>query len=130
MRSNILALTAAGLLAMSASAFAQGSTVTGVVGGAATGAVVGGPVGAVVGGVVGGIAGTAIDPPPPAAREYVIRERREPVRIEQRVVVGEALPETVVVQRIPEYDSYGYAYVNDQRVIVDSRSGRVVEIVE
>jgi hypothetical protein len=131
MISKIFAATAvAGLIAMSGAATAQEGTAAGVAGGAATGAVVGGPVGAVVGGVVGGIAGTAIDPPPPEARQYVIRQERPSVRVERQVVVGEALPDTVVVERIPEYDTYGYAYVNDRRVIVDRDSGRVIEIIE
>lgn len=130
MNTRIILAAAIGALALSGAAQAQEGTAAGVAGGAATGAVVGGPVGAVVGGVVGGIAGTAIDPPPAEVRQYVVRERAEPVRIERRVVVGEALPETVVVREVPNYEAYSYAYVNDQRVIVDRRSRKVVEIVD
>ncbi|MGQ4272653.1 DUF1236 domain-containing protein [Terrihabitans sp. B22-R8] len=130
MNKKFIVAAAAGLFAMSGAAFAQEGTATGAAGGAVTGAIVGGPVGAVVGGVVGAAAGTAIDPPPREVREYVVRERAEPVVVQERIVVGEALPQTVVVHRIPEHETYSYAYVNEQRVIVETDSGRVVEIVE
>lgn len=114
------------------SAFAQNSTVTGAAGGAVTGAVVGGPVGAAVGGVVGAIAGTAIDPPPERVVTYVRQAPvlSERVVVQERVVVGEPLPQTVVVQQIPEYPNYAFAVVNQQRVIVEPSSRRVVQVIE
>lgn len=119
-------------LVMASPALAQNSTVNGAAGGAVTGAIVGGPVGAAVGGVVGAIAGTAIDPPPQRVVTYV-REAPVPterVVVQERVVVGEPLSQTVAVQQVPENPNYGYALVNDRRVIVEPQSRRVVQVIE
>ncbi|MCO5731365.1 DUF1236 domain-containing protein [Rhizobium sp. SSA_523] len=111
---------------------AQSSTVNGAAGGAVTGAIVGGPVGAAVGGVVGAIAGTAIDPPPQQVVTYV-REApmpSTPVVVQEQVVVGKALPSTVVVTPVPENPTYGYAVVNERRVIVEPSTRQVVQIID
>lgn len=119
-------------LLLAGSAMAQNSTVTGAAGGAVTGAVVGGPVGAAVGGVVGAIAGTAIDPPPERVVTYVRQAPvpAERVVVQEHVVVGEPLPQTVVIQQIPENPNYAYAVVNQQRVIVEPSSRRVVQVID
>ena len=100
--------------------------------GAVTGALVGGPVGAVVGGVLGVTAGAHINPPP---REVVTYVEEQPVPqqrivVQEQVVVGEALPEDVVVEQVPESDGYAYAFVNDQRVIVEPDTRRIVKIIQ
>ena len=125
-----IVLTASVVLAAGAS-FAQSSTVNGAAGGAVTGAIVGGPVGAAVGGVVGAVAGTAIDPPPERVVSYV-REAPAPtdtVVVQEKIVVGEALPQTVVVQSVPENPKYSYAIVNKQRVIVEPASRKVIQVI-
>ncbi|MBY5420897.1 DUF1236 domain-containing protein [Rhizobium leguminosarum] len=123
---------AAGILLASTSAFAQSSTVTGAVGGAATGAIVGGPVGAAVGGIVGGVAGSVIDPPPQQVVTYVQQAPAPTERIvaKEKVVVGQPLPETVVVTPIPDDPKYAYAIVNDQRVIVEPSSRKVIQVIQ
>ncbi|MBY3180146.1 DUF1236 domain-containing protein [Rhizobium laguerreae] len=123
---------AAGVLMASTSAFAQSSTVTGAAGGAATGAIVGGPVGAAVGGIVGGVAGSVIDPPPPKVVTYVQQAPAptERVVVKERVVVGQPLPETVVVTPIPDDPNYAYAIINDQRVIVEPSSRKVIQVIQ
>ncbi|MGR6433099.1 DUF1236 domain-containing protein [Rhizobium sp. PAMB 3182] len=110
--------------------FAADSAVTGAAGGAVTGAVVGGPVGAAVGGVVGAIAGVAIDPPPQKVITYVETQPAppQPVVIQQPVVVGKPIPQTVVLTPVPEDPTYSYAFVNDQRVIVDPNTYVVVGV--
>jgi hypothetical protein len=108
-------------------AFAQASTATGAVGGAAVGAVVGGPVGAVVGGAVGATVGAAAEPPA-EVRSYVVQERRPSVRVSEEVVVGRPLPRQVVLYNIPN-SQYEYSVVNDQRVIVEPGTRKVVYIV-
>jgi len=50
--------------------------------------------------------------------------------IQREVVVGDTLPDTVIIRKVPRYESYGYAVVNKHRVIVDPRTHRVVEIVQ
>ncbi|MBY3270859.1 DUF1236 domain-containing protein [Rhizobium laguerreae] len=123
---------AVGILMASTSAFAQSSTVTGAAGGAATGAIVGGPVGAAVGGIVGGVAGSVIDPPPPKVVTYVQQAPAptERVVVKERVVVGQPLPETVVVTPIPDDPNYAYAIINDQRVIVEPSSRKVIQVIQ
>lgn len=130
MRKIVLIAAAAGLVA--GGAIAQESTVNGAVGGAVTGAIVGGPIGAAVGGVVGAAAGTAIDPPPERVVTYV-REQplpAQPVVVERQVVVGEPLPQTVVLTPVPEAPDYSYAYVNERRVIVDPSTHTVVQVLD
>jgi hypothetical protein len=50
--------------------------------------------------------------------------------VEDRVVVGEPLPPTVVLRPVPNYTEYRYAVVNDRRVIVEPRTRRVVKIID
>ncbi|MFP3547236.1 DUF1236 domain-containing protein [Rhizobium sp. SIMBA_035] len=121
--------TAASL--MSGVALAQSSTVNGAAGGAVTGAIVGGPVGAAVGGVAGAVAGTVIDPPPQKVVTYV-REVPAPstrVVVKEKIVVGQPLPETVVVTPVPENPKYAFAVVNDERVIVEPSSRKVIQVI-
>ncbi|MGV1794832.1 DUF1236 domain-containing protein [Rhizobium lusitanum] len=129
-RTIVSAAAAFGLLA--GSAFAQSSTVTGAAGGAVTGAVVGGPVGAAVGGVAGAIVGSAIDPPPQKVVTYV-EEQPAPAAeavVQDKIVVGQPLPEAVVVTPVPDNPTYAYAVVNHERVIVQPETRKVVKIIE
>lgn len=126
-------LIVATLFAVSVSgvAFAQDSTTTGAAGGAVTGAIVGGPVGAAVGGVVGAIAGTAVQPPPPPVVTYVERQPvpADVIVIEEPIAIGQPIPRQVVLQPIPDDPAYGYAVINNQRVIVDPTTYVVVGVV-
>ena len=126
MRKILLASVFAAALAPVA-AFAQATTATGVVGGAVTGAVVGGPVGAVVGGVVGGAVGAAVEPPP-EVRTYVMEERIPSVAVQEQIVVGQPLPSTVMLRPVPQHQQYAYAVVNNERVIVDAGTRKVIKI--
>jgi hypothetical protein len=127
MKIHMLATVAALALAP-ATAFAQGSTVGGAVGGAAVGAVVGGPVGAVVGAGVGGTMG-AIAEPPAEVITYVERDTAPSVTVQDEIVVGRPVPTTVELRPVPQHTEFRYAYINNSRVIVDSRSGKVVKII-
>jgi uncharacterized protein DUF1236 len=127
---RILAFAVTAAVALSpVAAFSQGSTVGGAVGGAVVGGVVGGPVGAVVGAGVGGTMGAAAEPPAGVVT-YVERERGPSVTVQERVVIGEALPETVELRAVPDHTEFRYAVVNQKRVIVDGRSRKVVKIIE
>jgi hypothetical protein len=128
MRIRILAATAA-LVLTPAIAFGQGSTVGGAVGGAVVGGAVGGSVGAVVGAGVGSTVGAAVEPPAPVVT-YVQREDAPSVAVQERIAVGEPLPATVQLRTIPKYEHFRYAVVNNQRVIVEPRSRKIVKIVE
>jgi uncharacterized protein YraI len=104
----------------------SGGQATGVAGGAIAGALIGGPVGAVIGAVAGAATGTVIDPPP-TVRTYVTANRVEPVYLEGEVVVGAALPPSVKVYDIPQYQ-YRYAYINGRTVLVEPGSNKIVYI--
>ena len=122
---------AAALVLASGVAFAQSSTVNGAAGGAVTGAIVGGPVGAAVGGVAGATVGAILEPPPQKVVTYV-REAPAPsakVVVKQKVIVGQPLPETVVVTPVPDNPKYAYAVVNDERVIVEPSSRKVIQVI-
>jgi phage tail tape-measure protein len=103
---------------LSGPAFSQnaGGTVGGAVGGAAVGTVVGGPVGTVVGGAIGAIVGSSLPPQP-----SVVYDRP--------VVVGEEMPGTMTYYPVPNYDAYDYAIVNNQRVVVDRNTHRIVRVI-
>ena len=131
MLSKLMVGVAAAATLMSGVALAQPSTVNGAAGGAVTGAIVGGPVGAAVGGVTGAVVGTVIDPPPQKVVTYV-REAPAPsarVVVKEKIVVGQPLPETVVVTPVPENPKYAFAVVNDERVIVEPSSRKVIQVI-
>lgn len=131
MKTKIIVLSAAVLAILAPAASAQQGTVNGAAGGAVTGAIVGGPVGAAVGGVVGAIAGTAIDPPPPRVVTYVEQAPipADPVVIQEKIVVGKPIPQTVVLTPVPDAPQYAYAVVNQERVIVDPQTRTVVQVI-
>ncbi|MNC93699.1 hypothetical protein D3C83_103870 [compost metagenome] len=52
------------------------------------------------------------------------------VVVEERIVVGEPLPPSVVLVPVPRHRQYAYAIVNDRRVIVEPRSRRVIHIID
>ncbi|CDM61112.1 MULTISPECIES: DUF1236 domain-containing protein [Rhizobium] len=124
--------TATTVLLLSSSVFAQSSTVTGAAGGAATGAIVGGPAGAAVGGIVGGVAGSLLDPPPQKVITYVQQAPAPTTKVvvKEKVVVGQPLPQTVIVTPVPDDPKYAYAIVNDQRVIVEPSSRKVIQVIQ
>jgi hypothetical protein len=124
----MIALLAATTLAP-AVAFAQGSTVGGAVGGAVVGGVVGGPVGAVVGAGVGSTVGMAAEPPDEVVT-YVRREESPSVTVREHVVVGEELPSTVELRTVPSHTEYRYAVVNNERVIVEPKSRKIIKIIK
>ena len=131
MLSKLMVGVATAATLMSGVALAQSSTVNGAAGGAVTGAIVGGPVGAAVGGVTGAVVGTVIDPPPQKVVTYV-REAPAPsarVVVKEKIVVGQPLPETVVVTPVPENPKYAFAVVNDERVIVEPSSRKVIQVI-
>jgi hypothetical protein len=97
--------------------------------GAADGAAVAGPLGAAVGSVIGGAIGV-IEPAPPPVVTYVERERIPSVVVHEKIAIGEPLPETVIIHKVPQHDDYAYAVVNNQRVIVEPSSRKVIKILK
>ena len=121
-------LTATAVLAlMGAPALAQSG------GGAAAGAATGAVGGAVVGAGVGAVAGGLAEAQQPRFRQYVVTQSRPSVRVQEEVRVGAVLPASgVTYYEVPaEYgvQNYRYTVVNDQVVLVDPGSRRIVQVV-
>lgn len=102
MRSVALALAAASLLASAVTANAQSTTV---------------------------IETTGVGPPDEVVT-YVQRERVPSVRVEGDISIGYAVPDTVEIRTIPQHQKYGYAVVNNRRVILDPGTRKVIRIIE
>ncbi len=127
----LLVSSALALSSLATNALADGA-VTGAAGGAVTGAIVGGPIGAAVGGVAGAVAGAVIDPPPREVVTYVQTQPAPPtpIIVKQPIVVGKPLPADVQVIPVPENPKYAYTIVNNQRVIVEPSTHRVVQVIQ
>ena len=122
-----ISLVAASLLACGP-AFAQSTTAAGAANGARAGGEIAGPVGEIVGGTVGAAVGAGLEIPNAVITS--IPRSQPSVVVRERVVVGEPLPDTVVLRPVPRYTEYRYAVVNDRRVIVDPRTRRVIRIID
>jgi hypothetical protein len=118
------------VLTLPSAALAQEGTVMGAASGAAAGALIGGPIGAVVGGVGGAVVGTIVAPPPAEVRAYVAKEEVPSVSRPMDLVVGQPLPRSILVRPVPGYRPYGYAVVNNRRLIVELRSRKIVEVLQ
>jgi len=138
MKMKTLAVATFVVVSLPFAAYTQG-TFRGAEEGAAAGNRAAGPVGAVVGGAIGAATGTVGGilgvEERPRFREYVIREHHPSFRYGGEVRIGAVLPERgVMLYAVPrEYHMgprYRYAIVNDQPVIVEPRSRRIVEIIE
>jgi hypothetical protein len=134
MKTKILVATCVALTSVGTFAYAgdNDSKVTGAAGGAVTGAIIGGPVGAVIGGAAGLTVGAALDHPPRKVVTYVEEQPipQERIVVQEPIVVGRPLPGNVIIQQVPDNDRYAYAIVNDQRVIVEPRTKRVIEVIK
>ena len=103
--------------------------------GAVTGALVGGPIGAVVGGVIGATTGSTLAAPQVTqVQQYVVTQDPPSVEVQERVVVGNVLPQQVELYAIPAgtgvRTTYRYSVVNDRTVLVDPQTRRVVQVIE
>ena len=68
-------------------------------------------------------------------REYVVKEKVRPHRLQSRVTVGATLPADVELAPVPEtwgpsFRSYRYVYTGDDDVLVDPSSGRVIDVID
>jgi hypothetical protein len=90
---------------------------------------VGGVGGAIVGGTLGGLS----DPDREYVYAYVRRNRLEPERVQGDVAVGVTLPGAIHLHAIegrPAAAAYSYAYLNGHPVLIETRSRKVVQIIE
>ena len=68
-------------------------------------------------------------------KEYVVKEKIRPHRLQSRVTVGATLPADVELAPVPEiwgpaFRSYRYIYTGDDVVLVDPSSRRVIQVIE
>ncbi|RYE59077.1 MAG: DUF1236 domain-containing protein [Rhizobiaceae bacterium] len=52
------------------------------------------------------------------------------VTVEEKVVVGDALPDKVVIKNVQDHDDYGFAVVNKKRYIVQPKTRKIVKIID
>ncbi len=135
----LIPIAAIAIVSLSVETQAQTSDPTagasaGLATGAVTGAIVGGPVGAVVGGVIGAIAGGALAPPQVTqVQQYVVSQGTPSVRVQGPVAVGQPLSSQVQTYAIPSSTGVEttnrYTVVDERTVLVDPRSGRIVQVL-
>lgn len=68
-------------------------------------------------------------------KEYVVKEKVKPVTVKEKVTVGATLPSDVELMAVPSdwgpsVSKYRYVYTNDDVVLVDPTTRRVVQIIE
>lgn len=52
------------------------------------------------------------------------------VTVTEKVVVGDTLPDKVVIKNVQDHDDFGYAVVNKKRYIVQPKTRKVVKIID
>jgi hypothetical protein len=105
----------------------SGGAAPGAVGGAIAGALVAGPVGAVVGGVAGATLGHAVAPPS-EVKTYVTTQTVDPVQYNGKIVIGKTIEGDMVWREVPSNPKYRWAYLNGQRVVIETQGRHVVAI--
>jgi hypothetical protein len=68
-------------------------------------------------------------------KEYVVKEKVRPITMKERVVVGTPLPTDVQLHPVPpawgpSVSKYQYVYSNNNVVLVEPSSRKVVQIIE
>jgi hypothetical protein len=68
-------------------------------------------------------------------KEYVVKEKVKPTMLKERVTVGATLPADVELAPVPSewgpsVSKYRYVYTNDNVVLVEPSSRRVIHIIE
>jgi hypothetical protein len=68
-------------------------------------------------------------------RDYVVKEKVRPHKLQSRVTIGATLPADVELAPVPEiwgpaFRSYRYVYTGDDVVLVDPSSRRVVHVID
>lgn len=68
-------------------------------------------------------------------KEYVVKEKVKPVTVKEKVTVGATLPSDVELMSVPSdwgpsVSKYRYVYSNDDVILVDPTTRRVIQIIE
>jgi hypothetical protein len=67
---------------------------------------------------------------PDTVTSYVTEQPIDDTTVEGELVVGSSLPDTVVIKNVPDNDGFAYAVVNKRRVVVESKTRKVIKIIE
>lgn len=67
---------------------------------------------------------------PDEVTSYVMEEEVPSVTIAEEILVGEEVPEVVVIRRVPRFERYSYAVINERPVVVETESRRVIEVLD
>jgi hypothetical protein len=68
---------------------------------------------------------------PDTVTTYVTEQPADDTTVfEGDVAVGAALPDTVVVRKIPDNNDFAYTVVNKKRVIIEPKTRKVIKIIE
>ena len=68
-------------------------------------------------------------------KQYVVQQKVRPVQIRERVAVGATLPADVELAPVPsewgpDFGRYRYVYTNDNVVLVEPSSRRVIQVID
>ena len=68
-------------------------------------------------------------------KEYVVKEKIRPHKLQSRVTVGATVPADVELAPVPQawgptFGSYRYIYTGDDVVLVDPTSRRVIDVID
>lgn len=68
-------------------------------------------------------------------KQYVVQERVNPVILQERVAVGSVLPTDVELRSVPTawgpaVSPYRYVYTNDNVLLVEPSSRRIIQVID
>jgi hypothetical protein len=66
---------------------------------------------------------------PDDADRYVTEQPYDDTVVyDDEFIEGEALPDTVVIRKVPDHDDLGYVVTNKRRIIVEPRTRKVIKV--
>lgn len=68
--------------------------------------------------------------PDPVTTWVTEQPMADDVTVTEKVVVGDTLPDKVVIKNVQDHDDFGYAIVNKKRYIVQPKTRKVVKIID
>ena len=64
----------------------------------------------------------------PEVQTWAMQQTTPSVTFQGNLVVGTPLPGTVKIMEVPKFKKYGFAYLNNKRVLVDYGTRKVIAI--
>jgi hypothetical protein len=68
-------------------------------------------------------------------KEYIVKEKVAPVRVEERIAVGARLPADVELRAVPptwgpKFSKYRYVYSDDRVYLVEPSNRTVIQVID